>query len=98
MSLIDLAIKWAGPILRGQVRHILTGAAGALVAAGALQGDQQTQFVTIGSGVVVYLGTVAFSAWEKIEKGEAWEKALSEAFAAARPVVNPNDPKNAVPI
>ncbi len=46
-------------------RHALTGLGGFLVASGAIQGDQQTQFVQIAGGIVVWLAGYAWSAANK---------------------------------
>ena len=96
MSFIDLAIKWAGPILQGQARHAITGLGVALVSYGVIQSDQQAQFVSIAMGIVVYLAGAGFSAYEKVEKGESWEKALAEAFAERKqqPTLTATDLKN----
>ena len=52
-------------IIAGILRAGLTGLAGILATAGALTGDQQTQFVTIGGGLALWLATVAWSAIQK---------------------------------
>ncbi len=52
-------------ILAGITRHGLSALSGVLVSAGALNTDQQSQFVAIGSGIVLWLGQVAWSAIQK---------------------------------
>jgi hypothetical protein len=53
------------PFIAGQIRHVLTGFAGALVSVGALQSDQAGSFVTIGAGIVLYgIGAV----WSVVQK------------------------------
>lgn len=47
------------------LRHGLTWASGVLVSLGALQADQQAQFVTMLSGVGMGLVALAWSAYQK---------------------------------
>lgn len=51
--------------IAGQLRHILTGAAGALVTAGALQADQVEAFAAIGAGLVAYAIGAGWSWYQK---------------------------------
>lgn len=53
------------PLVSGLARHVITGLAGSLVTAGAIQKDQQTQFIAIGSGILVWAAGMAWSAWQK---------------------------------
>lgn len=46
-------------------RHALTGVAGFLVGTGALQSDQQAQFVSIAAGIVIWLAGYGWSALQK---------------------------------
>jgi hypothetical protein len=62
-----------GPVLAGQVRHLMTVVAGALVGVGALQSDQQSQFISIGSGIVVWLVAAVWSGVQK--NGVVWLEA-----------------------
>ena len=52
-------------VAAGQLRHMLTGAAGALIAKGALQSDQEGAFVQIGVGLATYAAGAAWSWWQK---------------------------------
>jgi hypothetical protein len=52
-------------VVGAAARHALAALAGALVANGAVQGDQTTQFVSIGSGIVIWLAGYAWSAVQK---------------------------------
>lgn len=65
--------QMAQPIIAGQLRHVLTGLAGALVTKGALQSDQQGAFITIGLGIASYAAGAAWSWWQKY--GQAAVKA-----------------------
>ena len=56
----------AQQIAQGVARHALTGLAGMLVTRGALQKDQTTQFIEIGSAVAVWLAGVAWSSLQKV--------------------------------
>lgn len=51
--------------IAGQVRHVLTGAAGALVVNGAIQSSQTDAFVSIGGGIVMYGIGAVWSWWQK---------------------------------
>jgi ABC-type nickel/cobalt efflux system permease component RcnA len=53
-------------VIAGQLRHVLTVAAGSLVTAGALDASQSESFVAIGSGLVLWLGTAAWSYFQKV--------------------------------
>lgn len=52
-------------IIAGQLRHVLTALAGALVAAGAIDAAQTESFVAITSGLVLYVLGAAWSWWQK---------------------------------
>lgn len=80
MSILSAVVKFAAPILKGQVRHLVTALAGALVAAGAITPDQQTSFITIATGIVVWIAASAWSAYDKVQKGMKLEDALAYAF------------------
>lgn len=70
----DTTSQIAKAALAGFMRHQLTTAAGALVAAGALQSDQTNSFVTIGSGVVLWTAGCLWSWWQKVGQKAALEK------------------------
>lgn len=53
------------PILAGQLRHILTLAAGALIARGAIESDQSGAFVQIGLGIASWAAVAGWSWWQK---------------------------------
>lgn len=53
------------PILTGFVRHGLTVAAGSLGTMGALAPDQQTQFIAVGTALVLY---VVGQLWSILQK------------------------------
>jgi hypothetical protein len=52
-------------VLGGIARHVLTGAAGFLVAAGALAPNEQNQFIGMGVGIALWAAGVAWSWWQK---------------------------------
>ena len=53
-------------VIGGVARHVLTGVAGYLVAAGAIHsGQEQTQFVSIGCGIVLWAVGLGWSWWNK---------------------------------
>lgn len=62
-------------------RHLVTAVAGSLVTAGAIQSDQQTQFVTIATGVVVWAAGLAWSYANK--------KAVKDAAIPFDPAADP---------
>jgi hypothetical protein len=62
-----------GPVLAGQARHVMTMLAGSLVTLGAIQSDQQSQFISIGSGIVVWLVAAIWSGVQK--NGVVWLEA-----------------------
>lgn len=53
-------------VIAGQLRHVLTVAAGALVTAGAIDAGQSESFIAIGSGLMLWLGTAAWSYVQKV--------------------------------
>lgn len=55
-------------VLAGQLRHVLTIAAGSLVTVGAIDSSQTESFVAIGSGIVLWCATAAWSYWQKKRK------------------------------
>lgn len=63
------------PLITGLARHAMTAAAGALAGLGAIQTDQQTQFISIGSGILVWLAGYAWSAWQKRQQVKAIDRA-----------------------
>lgn len=58
-------------IVSGTARHILTSAATLLAGYGAISTDQETQFVSIGGGIIVWLAGVAWSAANKTAVADA---------------------------
>jgi|SRR3984957_15696759 len=52
-------------IILGQVRAVLTGVAGYLITAGALQSNQQEAFIQIASGIIMYVVGALWSAYQK---------------------------------
>ena len=55
-------VKMFGPSI---VRHVLTIAAGSLGSLGVLQANQETQFVQMGSSIVLGLAALVWSWYEK---------------------------------
>ena len=55
-------------VLAGQARHILTGLSGAVAASAGLSHDQQTQFITGGVAVILW---VAGAGWSFMSKQAA---------------------------
>lgn len=53
------------PIVSSVVRHGLTMLAGALATAGAIQPDQQNQFIAITAGICLWGASQLWSAWQK---------------------------------
>lgn len=74
-----------GPIVAGQVRHLLTVAAGMLVANGALQSSQESQFINIGVGLAMWLIVAGWSWWQKVGQKRAQEL-LAKGKPAAKAV------------
>jgi hypothetical protein len=62
-----------GPVLAGQVRHLMTMIAGSLVTLGALQSSQQNEFISIGFGIVMWLVAAIWS-WSQ-KDGVVWLEA-----------------------
>jgi hypothetical protein len=56
-----------GPVLAGQLRHLMTVVAGALVGAGALQSSQQNEFISIGAGIIMWAIAALWSWGQKEE-------------------------------
>ena len=52
-------------VVSGFAHHLLTGLGGILVANGAITGDQTSQFVQIGGGIIVWLAGYAWSVANK---------------------------------
>lgn len=52
-------------IVGAAVRHAMSAFAGILVANGAVQSDQAAQFVSIGTGIVIWLAGYGWSAVQK---------------------------------
>ena len=80
---MDFSTLWMmlQPVLAGQLRHLLTVAAGVLIAKGALQSDQSGAFVQISVGVVTWVVSAGWSWWQK--EGQA---KLLAAVAKMNPV------------
>lgn len=55
-------LRW---VLAGQLRHILSGLGVFLAAHGAIATDQQAQFISIGTGVALYVTGAGWSLMEK---------------------------------
>src|ERR1700737_3197876 len=83
---MDLATLWTmlHPVLAGQLRHILTVAAGVLIAKGALQSDQSGAFVQIGVGLATWAVGAGWSWWQK--EGQLRMVAM---LAKMKPVASP---------
>lgn len=64
--------------LASLLRSWLSAAAGAMVTAGILTGDQSTQFVTVGVALITWGASYV---WSLIQKRSA-KKALNHAIAA----------------
>ena len=76
------------PVLAGQVRHLLTVVAGALVGTGALQSTETTEFVSIGSGIAMWALVAIWSWWQKY--GQAKLVADLQGFRRPTPVSKPS--------
>jgi hypothetical protein len=84
-------------VIAGQVRHVLTGVAGGLVAHGALTADQSNSFVQIGAGLALYGVGAGWSWWQK--NGQALVKARLDKLrhrVQAIPIVTAATPTIAV--
>jgi hypothetical protein len=76
-------------VIAGQIRHVLTGVAGTLVAHGALQADQSTSFTQIGAGMAMYLVGAGWSWWQKSGQEQVLAQfAKLRHHVAAIPVVS----------
>jgi hypothetical protein len=77
------------PILTSLLRHGLTTVAGMLAVNGAIQENQVTQFVTIGSAVVIWAAGQGWAVWQKANQKQVVQAATVQAFsdgvAAATP-------------
>ena len=60
------------------VRHLLTSLAGMLVTLGVMNSGDQLQFITIGTGIVVGLATMAWSWWQKVGQAKLAELATQK--------------------
>jgi hypothetical protein len=72
-----------GPVLAGQVRHLVSMLAGVLVGVGALQSSQQNEFISIGVGIVMWFFAAVWS-WAQ-KGGVVWlqsERARLEKLLA----------------
>ena len=67
------------PFATALVRHLLTGLAGVLVADGVLMQSDAAQFAAIGGGVVVGLGSLAWSWWQKHLQAKRVDVAVATA-------------------
>lgn len=56
--------SWARTIVAASARKLMTAAAASLVTWGAIDHDQATQVVTIGSGLLLFLASYAWT-WAK---------------------------------
>lgn len=56
--------------IAGQVRHFATVAAGILVAYGAIEQGQSSQFVAMGSGIALWLLGAGWSWWQKLGQAQ----------------------------
>jgi hypothetical protein len=83
---MDTNTLWqiAKPIVAGQLRTALAGAAGTLAAVGAIKGSDATEFVSITSGIVMYAIPVI---WSAVAHYYAAEK--TALLAKSRPIVPP---------
>ncbi len=61
----DTTSTFLETVIAGQIRHVFTYLGGTLVTLGALQSDQSTQFVQIGTGLAMYLVGAGWSWWQK---------------------------------
>jgi hypothetical protein len=84
---MDMGTLWemAKPIVAGQIRTAMAGVAGGLATAGAIQGDQKTAFVSMSTGIILYIIPAAWSWWEKVGKVQ-----IIAMMAKSKPVVPPN--------
>ncbi|MBP7649001.1 MAG: hypothetical protein KA744_04075 [Phenylobacterium sp.] len=77
------------PILTSLLRHGLTTVAGMLAVNGAIQENQVTQFVTIGSAVVIWAAGQGWAVWQKRHQkalvATTAVLAFNEGVAAAAP-------------
>lgn len=80
--------------IAGQVRHVLTGAAGALVAHAAIKGDQANAFVEVGSSLVLYAIGALWSWWQK--NGQAAMKAKLDRVSGHVQAINTSAPPGQV--
>jgi hypothetical protein len=69
-------------IIGSTLRHVLTAVAGALVSAGALSNGQESQFVAIGSGLVLWALAYGWSWYQK--QGHVALQVKFNALAAQR--------------
>lgn len=73
------------PIVAGQIRTAMAGVAGSLVTVGAIQGNQETAFISMATGIAMYAIPAAWSWVSKV----GWAR-LVEVMAKAKPAVAPN--------
>lgn len=60
-----------GPeILKSLVRHLGSGAAGAIVGTGVASADQANIFVQVGIGLLIYLGMQGWSILRKVNRAK----------------------------
>jgi hypothetical protein len=74
----------AQPIVAGQIRTVLAGAAGSLVVAGAIQPGEEASFIKIGTGIVVYAIPAVWSWWKAVGQVK-----LVAFLAKSKPVAAP---------
>lgn len=64
----DTTVNAGATLVASIVRHAMTGLSGVLAANGALTTDQQAQFVSVGSALLLY---GAAQVWSLIQKRNA---------------------------
>ena len=77
------------PFIAGQVRHVVSVVAGALIASGAVASDDRTVFVNIGTGMVMWAIAAAWDWWQK-----EGQKQMLATLAKMKPVASENAPTN----
>lgn len=86
---------WFGivkPLATAALRHGTTAVAGVLVSVGALQSDQQTQFVAIASGIAVWLVGYAWAAYSTYAANQKKQAAVAVAVVHTLDAVNSPTP------
>jgi uncharacterized protein (DUF736 family) len=85
--MLNMDVVWAmgKPIVAGQIRTIVASAGGALVAVGAVSTSEESSFITISTGIIMWAIPAAWSAWDKY--GKAF---LLAKLAKSQPIVTPS--------